>query len=138
MEIIKDGTRNTGAFTFKCKKCGCVFKADVSDYDFWDSSAETMSNVPTDIIQCDCPNCGKSIQRNLYTDTKFKKIKKILTTKFEENTEVENIAKVIIAGLLLIFNIPVYIIYANKFTAILYALLVILSVIEIYLVARDL
>lgn len=138
MEIIKDGTRNTGAFTFKCKKCGCVFKADVSDYDFWDSSTETMSNVPTDIIQCDCPNCGKSIQRNLYTDTKFKKIKKLLTTKFEENTEVENIAKVIIAALLLILNTPVYIIYANKFTVIPYILSFILSFIEVWLVIRDL
>ena len=32
--IIKDGKRNTGAFTFKCEKCGCKFKADVADYDF--------------------------------------------------------------------------------------------------------
>ena len=48
--IIKDGKRNTGAFTFKCAKCGCKFKADVADYDFIDAKGK-VSDAPTDVIR---------------------------------------------------------------------------------------
>ncbi len=56
MEVIKNGKRNTGAFTFKCSKCGCKYKADVNDY-------EVTNN---DTITCECPNCGKSNKKDLY------------------------------------------------------------------------
>lgn len=80
--IIKDGKRNVGAFTFKCEKCGCKFKADVADYDFIDAKGK-ITNDTTDVIMSECPNCGESIKRDVYTYTPLEKIKRFLTHKFK-------------------------------------------------------
>lgn len=47
MKILKDGKRNSGAFKFKCSKCGCKFKADASDYVY---VKETSSDVSENTV----------------------------------------------------------------------------------------
>lgn len=68
MKILKDGKRNSGAFKFKCSKCGCKFKADASDYVYVKetSSDASENNEPTGRIKCECPNCKKTMFKELY------------------------------------------------------------------------
>ena len=110
--IIKDGKRNVGLFTFKCEKCGCKFKADVADYDFIDTKGK-ITNDTTDVIMSECPNCGESIKRDVYTYTLFEKIKRVLTHKFKvKKTFDTQIWATIISIITLVFNGVIYAIFA--------------------------
>lgn len=80
MRIIKSGKRNQGAFKFKCDKCGCKFEADVSDYIFVNKKidenfqcyyGQSEGNKPTDIIECRCPNCDRTIHKEVYSYSDF-------------------------------------------------------------------
>lgn len=76
MKIIKNGKRNCGAFKFKCDKCGCKFEADASDYIYVNKSFDfdidkfihkpTENNTPSDTAECECPNCGNKVIKNIY------------------------------------------------------------------------
>ena len=68
MRILKDGKRNSGAFKFKCSKCGCKFEADVNDYIYVkEASADpSESNEPTNRIKCEYPNCKETLFKELY------------------------------------------------------------------------
>lgn len=54
MEIINKGSldKANGVKTFVCKKCGCVFKADKSEYE------EYYQYQAYDGCGCKCPCCG--------------------------------------------------------------------------------
>ena len=110
--IIKDGKRNVGTFTFKCEKCGCKFKADVADYDFIDAKGK-ISNNTTDVIMSECPNCGESIKRDVYTYTPLEKIKRVLTHKFEVmKTDDTRLWAILISIITLIANGVIYAFFA--------------------------
>lgn len=81
MKIIKNGKRNCGAFKFKCDKCGCKFEADASDYIYVNKSFDfdidkfinkpTENNTPSDTIECECPNCGNKVIKNIYKGSTY-------------------------------------------------------------------
>lgn len=113
--IIKDGKRNVGAFTFKCEKCGCKFKADVADYDYLTDKGK-ISEVPTDVIGSECPNCCEYIERNVYTYTPLEKIKRVLTHKFKiKKTFDTQCAATIISVLLFIANSVIYMFFGATY-----------------------
>lgn len=68
MKILRDGKRNSGAFKFKCSKCGCKFKADTNDYVYVKETSADASenNEPTGRIRCECPNCKETMFKELY------------------------------------------------------------------------
>lgn len=110
--IIKDGKRNVGSFTFNCEKCNCKFKADVADYDFINDKGK-VSNAPTDVIRSECPNCGESIKRDVYTYTPLEKIKKVLTHKFKvKKTPDARLWATVISAMTLVFNGVIYVLFA--------------------------
>ena len=137
--IIKDGKRNVGAFTFKCEKCGCKFKADVADYDYRTDKGK-ISEVPTDVISSECPNCCECIKRNVYTYTPLEKIKIVLTHKFKvKKTFDTQCAATIISVLSLIANSVVYMFFAATYPSSFIPLLILWAAIFILfiLIATD-
>jgi hypothetical protein len=60
MEIIKKGNIEQVIETkmFECKRCGCVFKAERSEY-------ESKMDCRNDMYYlCDCPTCGKTVYQS--------------------------------------------------------------------------
>lgn len=57
-KIIVDGKSRNKSYTFKCpnKNCGCVFKADMNDYWYLDSSNKECNTV-TNTVASQCPSC---------------------------------------------------------------------------------
>lgn len=122
--IIKDGKRNVGSFTFKCEKCGCKFKADVADYDFIDDKGK-VSNAPTDVIRSECPNCGESIKRDVYTYTPLEKIKRVLTHKFKvKKTPDTQLWAIVISAITLVSNGVIYVLFATTYPCSLVAMII--------------
>ena len=113
--IIKDGKRNVGAFAFKCEKCGCKFRADVADYDFIDAKGK-ITNDTTGVIMSECPNCGESIKRDVYTCTPLEKIKRVLTHKFKvKKTPDTQCLATVISIVTLIFNTAIYMLFGATY-----------------------
>ena len=58
MEIIRPGSteRKDGVYTFACKNCGCVFKANHDEYKYDYSQREGSS-----WYEIKCPFCGKHV-----------------------------------------------------------------------------
>lgn len=56
MEIIKQGEieRVEETKMFECKRCGCVFKSDRSEY-------LTGNHYNALYYTCTCPTCGKTV-----------------------------------------------------------------------------
>ena len=52
MEIIKQGNLNLAKAirTFRCDKCGCVFKAEKGEY-------QIRSHYNDTLFVCECPTC---------------------------------------------------------------------------------
>ena len=60
MEIIKKGDigQVIESKMFECKRCGCVFKAERSEY-------ESKMDCRNDMYYlCDCPTCGKTVYQS--------------------------------------------------------------------------
>ena len=57
MEIIKQSNIEQVIETkmFECKRCGCVFKAELGEYE---SKQDTHNDV---YYLCDCPTCRKKV-----------------------------------------------------------------------------
>lgn len=108
MKILKDGKRNSGAFKFKCSKCGCKFKADASDYVYVKETSSDVSenNEPTGKIRCECPNCKKIMFKELY-----KCNKDIGDTVIIIFIIIHIIASIVLSGLgIVLKSVPVFII----------------------------
>lgn len=98
MKIVADGMKD-GDFRFTCKKCSCVFDANVSDDGFCvleetkerrmipretdddeDSSSTdivprsyNVYDVTTTDVKCKCPSCGQeAFTRNMHYEHIFK------------------------------------------------------------------
>lgn len=54
MIIYKKGKPTVSNVKFYCKRCGCEFEADKSEY-----SKEFYRNLI--IYACECPNCGRLV-----------------------------------------------------------------------------
>lgn len=57
MEIIKEGdiSRLKHTRRFECDDCGCIFKADNTEY----VCCGSQYNIS--YYKCDCPTCGKAV-----------------------------------------------------------------------------
>lgn len=57
MEIIRQGNllRTLKIKTFECPACGCMFKADNTEYDY----AGMQYNQ--EYYKCPCPTCGRTV-----------------------------------------------------------------------------
>ena len=54
MIIYKKGKPTVSNVKFYCKRCGCEFEADKSEY-----TKESYRNLI--IYACECPNCGRLV-----------------------------------------------------------------------------
>lgn len=61
MKIIKEGNTVKLTKVFKCKKCGCIFKADKSEYSATPQMG-VMMGLPC--YECKCPTCGNPVYAN--------------------------------------------------------------------------
>ena len=59
MDIIKKGDldRLRKPYQFECKRCGCVFKAYIGEY-------EVKSQYNETYLTCKCPTCGGSCYKD--------------------------------------------------------------------------
>ena len=56
MEIIKPGDLDKlkQIKRFECRKCGCIFTADNTEYEIDDQYSQ-------EYYSCDCPTCGNQV-----------------------------------------------------------------------------
>lgn len=59
IKVIKEGIPQVYARRFECKKCGCEFLADQSEYSaMWDYSTPLVDTM----YVCKCPCCGGNVR----------------------------------------------------------------------------
>lgn len=76
-KIIVDGKSRNKTYTFKCpnKNCGCVFKADMNDYWYLDSSNKECNTV-TNTVASQCPSCCDVVIKDITRCDKRSIVKK--------------------------------------------------------------
>ena len=76
-KIIVDGKSRNKSYTFKCpnKNCGCVFKADMNDYWYLDSSNKECNTV-TNTVASQCPSCCDVVIKDITRCDKRSIVKK--------------------------------------------------------------
>ena len=58
IKIIKPGKKPDTTVRFECPHCGCVFMADVDDYE------EEYSLRNDYYLKIDCPTCGSKVYKS--------------------------------------------------------------------------
>lgn len=76
-KIIVDGKSRNKSYTFKCpnKNCGCIFKADMNDYWYLDSSNKECNTV-TNTVASQCPSCCDVVIKDITRCDKRSIVKK--------------------------------------------------------------
>lgn len=96
-KIIVDGKSRNKTYTFKCpnKNCGCIFKADMNDYWYLDSSNKESDTV-TNTVASQCPSCCDVVIKDITRCDKRSILKK--KPKFESKSIIDALSFI---GLLL-------------------------------------
>ena len=67
MKIIRKGKGLDGEHRFYCKRCGCYFIADSTDYRFIEVHDGFINDVPySNEIACNCPTCNNLLTKRIY------------------------------------------------------------------------
>lgn len=67
MKIIRKGKGLDGEHRFYCKRCGCYFIADSTDYRFIEVHDWIITDVPySNKIACNCPTCNELLTKRIY------------------------------------------------------------------------
>ena len=106
-KIIVDGKSRNKTHTFKCpnKNCGCVFKADMNDYWYLDSSNKECNTV-TNTVASQCPSCCDVVIKDITRCDKRSIVKK--KPKFTSKSIIDTLSFI---GLLLNSTIMLACIY---------------------------
>lgn len=62
MVILKKGTIFKDFKYFKCKNCGCIFKAEKGEWHTTSQFAQQLDGAGA--YECECPSCGDMVDGN--------------------------------------------------------------------------